>query len=209
MDTNELLAEAERLERPCLVLTTRRNTGASFGFWGGEPVLKPVSGSWRYWLTIRCDWLSEQGLPLQGILSVYTNEDDCVSGMVVHDPKGELPQRVEGGIRLYGREEAAFPPIEAFLKFGSPALKKCLQPDSSPISEWDFLENEYMKHCPLYDSTDTVAAVVGGWHHPWPDGDWEQLNERRLVLWTFRDCEPWVEVWLNRSGRFQVLQRIT
>lgn len=204
-----LLAEGERLARPCLLLSERRRGNAPSGFWGGEPVLKPPPGPWRYWLTIRCDWLSEHELPLRGILSLYTNEEDCVSGVVIHDPTGQLPQKVKGGVPLFGQEATSFPPVEAFLQYGSPAMKKCLRAEGSPIPEWNFLEKKYQDHCPLYDSTESTVAVLGGWHHPWPDGDWQPLTRKRFVLWTFRDSEPWVEVWLNRSGMFQVLQRIT
>ena len=53
-----------------------------------------------------------------------------------------------------------------------------------------------------------VHAVLGGWHFPWPDGDWGELVERPLLAWTFEDSEPWVEVWGDGKG-FQVKQRIT
>lgn len=209
MNPEELIAERARLVRPCLLLRERRRGSAPCGFWGGEPVLKPEPGPWRYWLTICCDWLAEHGVPLRGILSLYTNEEDCLSGVIVHDPNGRLPQRVKGGIRLFGHEGISFPPTEAFLQYGSPALQKCLQSENTSVPEWSFLEKEYQKHCPLYDSTDSTVALLGGWHHPWPDGDWQQLTKKRFVLWTFRNSEPWVEVWLNRSGKFEVLQRIT
>lgn len=53
-----------------------------------------------------------------------------------------------------------------------------------------------------------IHAVLGGWHFPWPDGDWEELIDRRLIAWTLADSEAWVEVW-DQGGAFRVIERIT
>jgi hypothetical protein len=34
-------------------------------------------------------------------------------------------------------------------------------------------------------------------------------QEGRLVLWTFHEAEPWVEVWLDKGGRLKAVPRIT
>jgi hypothetical protein len=65
-----------------------------------------------------------------------------------------------------------------------------------------------MSEFPLYLSSD-LYAVLGGWHFPWPEGDWYDHLEDRFIGMTLRDSEPWVEVWLSRSGRFEVCERIT
>jgi hypothetical protein len=59
---------------------------------------------------------------------------------------------------------------------------------------------------PFYSGS--AHAVLGGWHVPWPDGDWDELAERPLLVWTLEDSEPWVEVWADGKG-FEVKQRIT
>ncbi|WP_155634076.1 hypothetical protein [Burkholderia cepacia] len=50
--------------------------------------------------------------------------------------------------------------------------------------------------CPLY---------AGGWNMRWPDDEPVDLD---LVLWTFEEAEPWVEVFRD-GGRYPVIQRIT
>ena len=54
-----------------------------------------------------------------------------------------------------------------------------------------------------------VFAMLGGWHFPGQDDDWEELMDEHLMVLTFRDSEPWVEAWRLRTGEFKVLQRIT
>jgi hypothetical protein len=75
--------------------------------------------------------------------------------------------------------------------------------DPDPVLKYDSLVQSEL---PLYSGG--AHAVLGGWHFPWPDGDWEELIDHPLLVWTFEDSEPWVEVWGNEDG-FKVLQRIT
>jgi hypothetical protein len=53
-----------------------------------------------------------------------------------------------------------------------------------------------------------VFAVLGGWHVPWPDGDWLELVEHPLVVLTLAESEPWVEAFNTGQG-FRVIQRIS
>ena len=50
--------------------------------------------------------------------------------------------------------------------------------------------------------------MLGGWHMAWPEGDWDELIDKQLIVWTFAESEPWIEVWEDGS-RFRVIQRIT
>jgi hypothetical protein len=34
-------------------------------------------------------------------------------------------------------------------------------------------------------------------------------NSLRLLVFTIRDSDPWVEAWRTRAGQFRVIQRIT
>jgi hypothetical protein len=89
--------------------------------------------------------------------------------------------------------------------------------DDAPNQYCGEYEKEFQRNCPLYNKKD-VDAVLGGWHINWHDDRplWKPVqNERglldeeasyrcgdnRLVLWTFRDAEPWVEVWMDKDGR--------
>jgi len=69
---------------------------------------------------------------------------------------------------------------------------------------WDVLEKEF----PMFFESD-VFAMLGGWHFPGQDDDWEELMDEHLMVLTFRDSEPWVEAWRLRTGEFKVLRRIT
>ncbi len=75
-----------------------------------------------------------------------------------------------------------------------------------PFEAYDKYLPVWQSNCPLY--TNEAAAVLGGWHFPWPDGDWEELQNKPLLVWTIDDSEPWVEVWKEPNG-FRVIQRIT
>jgi hypothetical protein len=67
-------------------------------------------------------------------------------------------------------------------------------------------ERYYQSETPIY--FEGPYAQLGGWHIPWPDGDWAELLGYNLVIWTFRESEPWVEVW-ETDGAYKVIQRIT
>lgn len=64
----------------------------------------------------------------------------------------------------------------------------------------------WQNNCPLY--TEGTTAVIGGWHFPWPEGDWDELCQQTLVLWTIENSEPWVEVWSD-GKTFRVCERVT
>lgn len=65
----------------------------------------------------------------------------------------------------------------------------------------------YRERCPLY-LEDRPVAVLGGWHASWPDDEFYLPRQMRLALWTFREAEPWVEVF-ERSPNMPVRLRIT
>jgi hypothetical protein len=246
MNADDLIAEGERLSRPCLLLSERKDSGPYSAIWGGKSILKPAPGPLQHWITIDCDWLARQGYPLTRLLSVYTKEEDYETGVVVHDRSAKLPtkprfdlaeysrktrfNRIKAGtggpdaqtsVALYGKESLSFPPIEAVFKYGNRAVKTWLSSLGLPkADQWDPYfqaqkavepyDEEFRKRCPLHDYEELrTAAMLGGWHMQWPEGDWLELTKKRFVLWTFWNSEPWVEVWLNESGNFEVKLRIT
>ena len=109
------------------------------------------------------------------------------------------------------------PPIDEVFRFGSPEVQWWLAsigwgrdwgyngnfPDRDIA---DGYERAYQDQLLLYSGG--AHAVLGGWPMSWPDGNRDELLESRLIVWTFEDSEPWVEVWENQ-GRFRVIQRIT
>jgi hypothetical protein len=214
MTGDQLIAEGRRLARPCSYL---RTSGENFAaIWRGEGIIPCGDGSCRHWLTIDCRYIPEGEAQLSGCLSIYTNKDDCVSGIIAVDDTLPLPDSTDG-LKLFAHTSSSLPPLEAVFKFGSSEVGDWLlshnwRPewgyndnfsDRTPVETY---EREYQNQLPLFSGC--AHAVLGGWHMAWPDGDWEELVDKRLIAWTFAESEPWVEVW-EEKRRFCVIQRIT
>lgn len=214
MTGEQLIAEGRHLTRPCVYL---RTSGENFAaVWGGEGIVPCGDGPYRHWLSIACKYIAAANDRRAGCLSIYTDEDDCDSGRVAVDNSLTLPDSTDA-LKLYAHPDSSLPPLEAVFKFGSSDVMEWLkannwQPDwgynnnfrdKTPVQTY---ERAYRNQLPLFD--DTAHAVLGGWHMAWPEGDWDELVDKRLIVWTFAESEPWVEVWEDES-RFRVIQRIT
>jgi hypothetical protein len=70
----------------------------------------------------------------------------------------------------------------------------------------DDYERWWQEQNPFYQGSG--FAITGGWHMSWGDDDWEDLVQKRLVLWTLRDAEPWIEVWED-GGALRAIPRVT
>lgn len=187
MAKSNLATRAERLARPSVLLKRTSNDASRAGVWGGPGVVPAPKGPFRHWLSIDCRFLPAGLGPSRGVLSVYTHEEDGESGSVRHDPSAILC--AAGGIPLYAYPVPSLPPPEAL----------SAEDDEEYIRLWQ-------SNCPLY--TGEATAVLGGWHFPWPDGDWEELREVPFLVWTLEDAEPYVEVW-GGPDAFRVMPRIT
>jgi hypothetical protein len=119
--------------------------------------------------------------------------------------------------KLYAHSALSLPPLEGIFSSGLPEVQEWLHankwnfteynnnfPDKEPTSAY---ERELQSTHPLY--TDSACAILGGWHLPWPDEDWQNHKNKRFIAMTIKNSEPWVEVWLNNDGTFSVVQRIT
>jgi len=200
---DELIAEGERLARPCLILSEAQLGEPVVGLWGihddtdkEDPLL---------WIQVDCTWLQQRGVNLDGYLSVYADAEYC-DFTVVHTPHERLPVHEGAVIPLSGREGRSLPQEEAFL-----ALRE------ADTDQWEALSGEAIR---LYRDLQLGSAfagwaTLGGWRMSWPDDDddpeelafW-QVN-RTLVLRTSHDAEPWVEVWRHSDGRLEAVARIT
>lgn len=202
MDAAQLIAEGLRLARPSLVLRTGPRRERPVGFWRGDGVV-PLSGG-KHWVSVDCSWLAQQGFPVGGCLSLY--EQDVLRFVAVMDATATMPATNGESIPLFGQEEPSIPPCEALDVCGSDLARDWFAAGGgAPIGE--AYDREYQRRCPLW--RDDVVAVLGGWHTFWPDSDDYKAQPGRLVLWTFRDAEPWVEVWTDESGSLRAVPRIT
>lgn len=229
-DVQMLIAEGERLAKPCLLLQSSGG-GSPIGVWKGEGQ-RPRPKGYRmepgdcaestHWITVDCTWLKQRRiLPVQGLLSVYerTFADGSRSFVAMMLDKKAKLANIEGE-PLYGVEAISFPPFEALCMHGGPAVEEWLgKQDLRRIDYEDFDLNESpavrayrkerRKRNPwLPDGDDGTAAVLGGWHVMWPEDDWYMPPDIQLAIWTFRDSEPWIEVWRGRRN-FVVFERTT
>lgn len=210
-----LISEGQRLARPCVHLLPQGEWKDFAAVWRGRGQIPAGESHYEHWLTVDCRFLPAGVGPSSGCLSVYTDDEDRF-GKVVHDASALLEQTPKGR-PLFAHPTTSLPPLEAVFLYGSAGVREWLarlnwQP------EWGWNENfpdaevadAYIEaqqaNMPLYG--DTVFAVLGGWHVPWPDGDWLELVDHPLVVLTLAESEPWVEVF-NMGDSFRVIQRIS
>lgn len=191
MDLAQFQSEAQRLARRATLLKAR-GKGEPVAYWHGVDPGKPCISLRRKarWLTVRLDDAAG-----------HVEEKD-------HPFRSPTP--------LFAQEVSSLPPVDAVFLLGSGAIETYLRahgwartepfngnfPDEVPKQ----YERLWQSNCPLYSND--VAAVCGGWHFPWPDGDFRELLDSELVVWTIRDAEPWVEVFA-KGDAFAVRQRVT
>jgi hypothetical protein len=214
----DLVAEGERLSKRSLLLVDEPR-GPVVAVWGGAgPEDRDSSREDTHWISVDGAWLAANRLPVKGVLSLY--EVDRKYGWPVPYDVDELPGtlssiRVRDGAPLYGREMQSFPPIMALCLYGGDVVARWLAAEGLDRIDYQAAqgrklgaayEEEWMRRCPLY--TGGSAAVLGGWHMMWPEDDFYMPREMSLLLWTFRDAEPWLELW-RRGPNFRVEERIT
>lgn len=183
---DEALASAQRISRPCIFL--RKEGSQLAAVWGGRGTVPgPSSDEYRHWISIDTSYLpSELALPV-GVMSVFAGGDDWDTGVVSY--QAGLSLDLTSGDPLYAHHHVSLPPPDALAELNNPEY----------IEAWQ-------KNCPIYN--EGATAVIGGWHFPWPDGDWDELCQHKLVVWTIESSEPWVEVW-NDGKVFRVCERVT
>ena len=218
MHVDQLLEEAQHLARPCTLLVPQPDTEPVAAIWGGPGIVMPPDDPELHRITIDCRFLPPYLQDLTGCISIYHMADDTALQAVHHDPTCTLPATSHAGIKLYPQSTTSLPPLEALFRFGSPVIQDWLSANRWQ-REWEYNNNFpdrdvantynrlYQAQNPLYSGA--AFAVLGGWHFPWPDGDWDDLLPQQLIIWTFEDAEPWLEIWRNTKGQFHLKERIT
>src|SRR5262249_21966023 len=151
---------------PCIYLDTEGEERAAI--WGGPGIAAPRATVDSHRISVDCRYLPDR--PRDGILSVYTRVEEQTEefgeSYALFDPDARLPRRPEGEL-LFTVPSSRLPPVEALRRFGSPEARAAL---GDPALA-DAYVRAWMCESPLYE--DGAYAVLGGWHFPWPDGDWE------------------------------------
>jgi hypothetical protein len=220
MTCEAMIAEGERLAKPSLFLVETPTPNGAVAYWRGQGRVeyRGRDGD-RHRIRFDCSWLSQQGVRVRGSIGVY--DVDRQWGWVtplyldrMNVPLSEV--QIDGGLPLYGREVRSFPPLEALCLYGGPVVEEWLASEGLARTDYDIAattevgegyQAEYRKRSPLYQEGQPVA-VLGGWHALWPDDEFYLPREMRLVLWTFREAEPWVEVF-ERSPNMPIRLRVT
>ena len=211
MTSEDLQQEGERLAKPCVRL---EETGTDYcAVWGGMGVVPLRDARFRHWISVDGRALPD-GSALSGCFSVYANQEDLASGLILVDRQARLPSNPDGQ-KLYGRASLSLPPIEGIFRNGSETVQAWLKANQWR-PEWGYNSN-FRDRLPIdvyrqqyHDQLDlkgtTVVALLGGWHFPWWNEDWLDLLPARLLVWTFRRSAPWIEAWDDR-GSLRVIQR--
>jgi hypothetical protein len=214
MTSDELIAEGRRLERHCFFLRPE-GTGQIAAVWYERERQRVLSARGRCWLTVDARLIPDLSPSIDGFISIFTGEDGGLGGRI--EVTKSLPKKA--GIPLYAHSASVLPPIDAVFARGSEAVQAWLRshswgPRDSYNENFDGrtivepYQRIWFREFPIYLKSD-IFAVLGGWHFMWPDGDWHDLIHERLMVFTIRDSEPWVEAWQTRTGEFRVIQRIT
>jgi hypothetical protein len=103
---------------------------------------------------------------------------------------------------LHARTEVVFPSPEQLAAAATPALREALAGGLC-----DAYNRHYQSTYPLY--TDHADFMLGGWPCEWPDELPAGLAGAQFVGCSFRDAEPWWELWYTLEDRVEVIGRIT
>ena len=216
LTAEELLAEAEALQRPVLLLRTRGGS-EPVAVWSADHTRK-VRGE-RLWITVDLRRHPDEALRREGVLEVYA--DDAEGTGRATSRAGKLRRSEGKEMYLYGTPVMDRPCLELVFRKGSKKVQTWL--DEMETHGWKLREGSWGVSFPFHDVlesyrrtwqaghafyTSNAATQLGGWPLTWPDEGAEQQLRRPLVLRTYRASEPWVEVF--QKGRdYQVRLRVT
>ena len=183
-DNSSVLELAQRLAKPCIWL--QREGDLLAAVWNDTSFVAGPS-VYRHCISIDCTILpKELGLP-SGVLTLYSDAKLAGNNQLSHDPNATL--LVGSGTPLYACSSISLPP-----------------PAAAPELDCSNYLKVWTENCPLYRQD--VVAVLGGWHFPWPDDDWDDFCNKNLIVWTIENSEPWIEVWKDEQ-KFVVMERVT
>jgi hypothetical protein len=151
---------------------------------------------------------------LKGVISIYETDGGKIKA--VHDDRAMLPQQPDGE-KLYGTSFKCLPSIGVVLSKGSAQVRRWLRgegiwsgdaegahfDDQEPITRY---QRAFQANHPLY--LGDCDAMLGGWGNVYPDSRWRNLMNKSLLVTTFRDAEPWLEVY-DSGKSFSCYSRIT
>jgi hypothetical protein len=221
MTDDELFEQAKEIAKPCVYLTTSPEDGCLAGVWGGEGILPTEQKHHHHWLSISCSILPEEfsDLKLSGFASVYSNEEECEGGLCLLGPDVNQIDN-NGGKLLYAKQGISIPSFTVLLEYGTPKVKQWLKDISYDTSKPYYPHRELNEQSqsytirmqeddPFMKPDGPEYAVLGGWSIEVYEYDWQEFFGFRQFLFTYKDSEPWIQVWVDKSCKFHICQRIT
>lgn len=216
MTLEQLIQEGRKLQRPCVFLRPE-GEGPPAAIWHEREENEDEidSTGHRRWLTIDTRHVPNLLPTASGCMSILTDEETFQSGRVEAAPDLDSMH----GTALYAHLASVLPPLEALFARPSDAVQEWIlshgwEPGWGYENNFkgsnlaDDYQRLWQQEHPMYSDSD-IYAVLGGWHFPMPDGDWKDLIDEHLLVFTLRDSEPWVEAWRTRAGDYKVIQRTT
>lgn len=213
MTGEQLITEGRKLQKPSVFLRPEP-VGEVAAIWHELDKEGIQSTGFQRWITVDSRFIPELPSSVKGCLSVFSDEDECEGGKVeIFD---QMP--AQDGIKLYAHAASVLPPLDAVMLKGSAAVGEWLK-SKNWQRDWGYngnfkdeaakaYQDVWFDEHPIYKESD-VYAILGGWHFLWPDGDWPNLFDDKLMIFTLRNSEPWMEAWLMKTGEYKVFQRIT
>ncbi|SMB79126.1 hypothetical protein [Deinococcus hopiensis] len=223
------LALAEQLARPVTFLQFE-GEGEPIAAWKGVPSV-PLpehlvvtdedqiedGDFFEHWISVDARKLPHA---LPGCLSVYLRAGG--DQIALYDPEAVL--HVDEGQALYGFPSQQVPHLDALFRHGPSDLQGWVAQElgtpAEEMLEWSELplwkspvltdlDQQLRSEHPMW-ADERPVAQLGGWCWGWPDQTWderEKLNQQ-LMLVTYEDSEPWVELWWTGQD-FEVVEHLT
>ncbi|MHC4401057.1 MAG: hypothetical protein ACYTG0_15380 [Planctomycetota bacterium] len=202
----ELMERAASRQQAILVLESGRKrdvTGSAIAYWHQNADFEAD------WIVADLSQHPNPAIKCNKRLRVRSVDYDKGSADLTADP---LKAPSEDWIPLYAYKSTELPSLEA--------LEQCeqesLTDDEDVLQAYDLesrgrslVGETHFFFGRSGDPYDDVYAQLGGWAVTWPDESFEEQIDRQLVLRTYANSEPWIEVFKDREGGFSVAQRIT
>lgn len=222
-----LIASAEKLQRPCFHLVEAKRGDAIVGYWRGHRSYLPRTFppevtryvESQHLLSVEAQLWSELGLTLRNPFAfmLHTTGEGDDEPTPVPVVSGTLSSVTFGdAIPLTARRAQSFPPFPAVCLYGDENVAAWLREQG--LERWEYeevppqaissFEDAWRARCPLFFNP-PIVAQIGGWHIRWPEDDFYIPREMELLAWTFRDAEPWYEIFLTPMRNVVVKARIT
>ena len=212
--SQQIWKEAQRLSLPVAHLKALRqpaNSKRPVAIWNKTP---QGEGSKRLWLMVDLRQHPNTKLRENGVLYVFDSNSESGSAVL---KRGELPAVLAGQVALYAVEAQDLPCAEIVMRKGSEELQawgrevdgETAAPNSDRLLPLRRFEEKWEGTHPSRKSHGgSVFAQLGGWPVTWPDESAAQQLRCELVLRTYQNSEPWLEVF-RRGKSYDVKIRIT